>query len=383
MPIMAAETGDAGYMARAVALARRGWYGTPPNPRVGCVLVRDGTVIGEGWHARAGDAHAEVNALRDAAARVGGARGATAYVTLEPCRHSGRTPPCTDALIEAGVSRVVAGMTDPNPLVAGGGLRALAAAGIEVASGLLAADCEALNPGFSTRMRTGRPRVRVKLAASLDGRTAGADGESQWITGEAARADVHRLRAESGAVVTGTGTALADDPSLTVRLPADEAPGGRWRQPLRVVLDSRLRLPPTARMLGLPGRTLVFTAAAAGRNWDALAVAGAELRRVPVSDQGLDLTAVLRSLATEDEINDVLVEAGPVLAGALVAAGLADELVLYVAPSVIGDGGRGLLHLPGVTRFADRRSLAITDIRAVGDDWRIVARPAGTSATDR
>lgn len=361
-------------MERAVELARRGWYDTPPNPRVGCVLVRDGEVVGEGWHARTGDAHAEVNALRDAEARAGGARGATAYVTLEPCSHHGRTPPCADALIEAGVARVVVGARDPNPKVAGTGIEALAAAGIEVTEGVLEDECRALNRGFELRMRTGRPRLRVKLAMSLDGRTAGADGESRWISGEAARADVHRLRAESGAVLTGTGTVLADDPSLSVRLPEAEAPAGAWRQPLRVVLDTRLRLPPTARLLSLPGRTLVFTAAAAGPDWDALAVAGAELRRLPEAAGGLDLEAALRRLA-EEEVNDVLVEAGPVLAGAFVTAGLADELVLYVAPSLIGDGGRALLHLPDVARFADRLAVRVTDVRQVGDDWRIVAQP--------
>jgi diaminohydroxyphosphoribosylaminopyrimidine deaminase/5-amino-6-(5-phosphoribosylamino)uracil reductase len=365
--------GDLEYMERAVELARRGWYDTPPNPRVGCLLVRDGEVIGEGWHARTGDAHAEVNALRDAGARAGGGRGATACVTLEPCRHYGRTAPCVDALIEAGVARVVVGARDPNPRVAGGGVEALKAAGIEVVEGVLEAECRALNPGFEMRMTAGRPRLRVKLAMSLDGRTAGADGESRWITGEAARADVHRLRAESGAVLTGIGTALADDPSLTVRLPPEEASGGEWRQPLRVVLDTRLRLPPTARMLGLPGRTLVFTAAAAGGSWDALAVAGAALRRLPEADGGLDPGAVLRALA-EEEINDVLVEAGPTLAGALVGAGLADELILYVAPSLIGDGGRALMHLPGLARFADRLSLRIVDVREIGGDWRIISR---------
>lgn len=369
---MKSGMGDLEYMKCAVELARRGWYDTPPNPRVGCVLVRDGEVIGEGWHARTGEAHAEINALRDAEARAGGARGAGVYVTLEPCRHHGRTPPCVDALIEAGVARVVIGMRDPNPKVGGGGIEALAAAGIEVTEGVLEDECRALNPGFEMRMAHGRPRVRVKLAMSLDGRTAGADGESRWITGEAARADVHRLRAESGAILTGIGTALADDPSLTVRLPADEAAGGDWRQPLRAVLDTRLRLPPTARMLGLPGRTLVFTAAAAGAGWDALTVAGAELRPLPEAPGGLDLAEMLRTLA-EEEINDVLVEAGPVLAGALFSAGLADELVLYVAPNLIGDGGRALLHLPGLTRFADRLVLRIADIRQVGNDWRVIA----------
>lgn len=369
---------DLEYMKRAIELARRGWYDTPPNPRVGCVLVRDGTVIGEGWHARAGDAHAEINALRDAEARAGGARGATAYVTLEPCNHHGRTPPCVNALIEAGVARVVIGTRDPNSKVGGGGVEALTAAGIEVTENCMSAECRALNPGFETRMTRGRPRVRVKLAMSLDGRTAAADGESRWITGEQARADVHRLRAESGAILTGIGTALADDPSLNVRLPEDEAAGTEWRQPMRVVLDTRLRLSPTARMLGLPGRTLVFTAVAAGPEWDALTVSGAELRRLPEAPGGLDLTQALRTLA-EEEINDVLVEAGPVLAGGLFAAGLVDELVLYVAPSLIGDRGRSLLCLPEVTRLADRLPLRIGDVRAFGDDWRIVAYPVTES----
>ncbi len=367
---------DARHMARAIGLARRGWHGTPPNPRVGCVLVRDGEVIGEGWHAAAGKAHAEVNALEDARARAGGAAGATAYVTLEPCSHYGRTGPCTGVLIEAGVRRVVAGMIDPNPQVAGNGLATLQAAGIDTESGVLENDCAALNPGFVCRMRYRRPRVRLKMAASLDGRTAGADGQSQWITGPAARDDVHRLRAESGAVMTGIDSVLADDPSLNVRLPGD------WRQPLRVVLDTRLRLPVTARMLGLPGRTLVFTAAPAGPAWDALAVAGAALERVPAGTGGLDLAAVMAGLA-EAQINDVLVEAGPTLAGAFLEAGLVDELVVYLAPSIIGDGGRPLLAMPGLTRFADRRALSIVDMRAVGGDWRVTARPADTADPGR
>lgn len=356
-------------MARAIVLARRGWYSTPPNPRVGCVLVRDARVIGEGWHQQAGGAHAEINALRDADARAGGAAGATAYVTLAPCSHHGRTPPCTRALIEAGVARVVIGMRDPNPQVADHSVAALEAAGVEVATGVLVDDCGALNPGFVSRMIRGRPRVRIKLAMSLDGRTAGADRESRWITGSAARDDVHRLRAESGAVMTGSGTALADDPSLTVRLDGD------WRQPMRVVLDSRLHLTPTATMLSQPGCTLVLTTAEADPTWDALAMAGAEIRHVAPGEGGLDLAAVLRILADE-EINDVLVEAGATLTGAFLAAGLVDELIVYVAPTLIGDAGRGLVTLPGVNAFADRRPLEIAEVRAVGDDWRITARPA-------
>lgn len=245
-------------MARALRLAERGLYTTDPNPRVGCVLVRDGHVVGEGWHRRAGEPHAERNAL---AAAGDAARGATAYVTLEPCSHHGRTPPCTQGLIEAGVARVVAAMSDPNPLVAGDGLAMLHEAGIETQVGLLEADAEVLNPGYLQRMRHGRPYVRCKLAMSLDGRTAMASGESQWITSEAARRDVQLLRARSSAILTGIGTVLADDPSMTVRLPADELFGvdsdDYLRQPLRVVLDTRLRTPPRARMLNLPGRTLL------------------------------------------------------------------------------------------------------------------------------
>lgn len=358
-------------MANAASLARRGWYTTPPNPRVGCVLVRDGQVIGEGWHAAAGGAHAEINALRDAQQRFGGAQGATAYVTLEPCCHHGRTPPCTKALIQAGVTQVFVGMQDPNSLVAGAGVRELQAAGIDVQTGLLAADCAALNAGFITRMTQGRPRVRLKLAMSLDGRTAAANGQSQWITGQAARDDVHRLRAESGAVLTGIGTVLADDPSLNVRLPENDDQA--WRQPLRVVLDTHLRLPPGARMLGLPGRSLVLTAAPAGAHWDALAVTGAELRQLPIAGAHLNLHEVMRLLAAE-HINDLWVECGATLAGALVTAGLVDELLLYMAPSLIGDAGRGLLELPGAKTLDERVALEINDIRAVGRDWRISAR---------
>lgn len=355
-------------MARAIALARRGWYGTPPNPRVGCVLVREGHVIGEGWHAQAGGPHAEVNALRDAWANSASALGATAYVTLAPCCHHGRTPPCTQALIDAGVSRVVIGMGDPNPEAGTHSEHQLGAAGVAVTTGVLETDCRDLNPGFVLRMTQGRPRVRVKLAMSLDGRTAGADDQSQWITGGAARDDVHRLRAESGAVVTGSGTALADDPSMTVRLE------GEWRQPLRVVLDSQLRIPASARLFSQAGRSLVLTAAEPGSAFEMLTTAGAEVRQVARGDHGLDLHAVRQQLADE-QVNDVLIEAGPTLAGAWLDAGLVDELIIYMAPTLIGDGGRGLMTLPGVTTFAERQSLAITDMRAVGDDWRVTARP--------
>ncbi len=367
---------DVRHMARALQLAERGRYTTDPNPRVGCVIVRDGRVVGEGWHRKAGEPHAERIALAAAGAA---ARGATAYVTLEPCSHHGRTPPCADSLVEAGVARVVAAMQDPNPLVAGAGLARLRAAGIEVTAGVLEPAAQALNPGFLRRMVSGRPYVRCKLAMSLDGRTAMASGESQWITGADARRDVQRLRARSSAVLTGVDTVLADDPSLNVRLAPAELPGVETldylRQPLRVVLDSRLRTPPTARLLGLPGRTLVVCAApAAARAADALRAAGAEVLAV-AGDGRPDLGAVLAALARR-EVNEVLVEAGPTLAGAFAAAGLFDEIWLYAAPHLMGDGARGLFHLPGITAMRQRLPLQIEDVRMVGRDLRLRLRPA-------
>ncbi len=365
---------DHGWMARALRLARRGLYTTDPNPRVGCVLVDGGRVVGEGWHARAGEPHAEVHALRAAGER---ARGATAYVTLEPCSHHGRTPPCADALAEAGVARVVAAMTDPNPLVAGEGLERLRAVGIEVESGVLQAQAEALNPGFVSRMRRGRPWLRCKLAMSLDGRTAMASGESRWITGAAARADVQRLRARSSAILTGIGTVLADDPSLNVRLSADALYGVEpVRQPLRVVLDTRLQMPASARLLGLEGETLVLTANQDVAARAALEAAGAEVVQVAARDGRLDLRAVLALLA-QREINEVLVESGPTLAGALLGAGLIDELVVYMAPHVMGDAARGLFRLPGLDRMADRIALEWADVRRVGTDLRLTLVPGG------
>ncbi|BAZ93582.1 pyrimidine deaminase [Thiohalobacter thiocyanaticus] len=363
-----ADADDIRYMSRALQLARRGLYTTDPNPRVGCVLVKDGEIVGEGWHERAGQPHAEVHALRAAGAR---ARGATAYVTLEPCSHHGRTPPCSEALIGAGVDRVVAAMQDPNPQVAGEGLARLEAAGIVTESGVLASESAALNPGFIQRMRNGRPWVRCKLAMSLDGRTALASGESQWITGPAARADVHRLRARSSAILTGSGTVLADDPSLTAR--PDGMDDSELLQPLRVVLDTRLTLAPTAKLLSQPGQTLVLTASDDAARRQALEAAGAEVAVLPVRDDRLDLPAALRLLG-ERELNEVMVEAGPTLAGAMLQAGLVDELIIYMAPQLLGDAARGLFHLPGLATMADRVALTIEDIRAVGPDWRIRAR---------
>ncbi len=364
---------DHRHMARALQLAARGLYTTDPNPRVGCVLVRGGEVVGEGWHERAGEPHAEIHALRAAG---GQARGATAYVSLEPCAHHGRTPPCAEALIDAGVARVVAAMEDPNPQVAGQGLRMLRGAGIEAEAGLLQAQAEALNPGFVKRMRTGRPFVRCKLAMSLDGRTAMASGESRWITGPAARADAHRLRARSSAMLTGIGTVLADDPSLNARL-GDDTP---VQQPLRVVLDSRLRLPVTARMLSLPGRTIVCCAGGADpARAGALQAAGAEVIELGAEPGRVSPAAVLDFLGREG-VNEVMVEAGATLNGTLLAAGLIDELVVYLAPHLMGDAARGLFHLPGLEHMRERIGLTITDIRAVGQDWRLTAGIQGPGA---
>lgn len=358
---------DYRFMARALTLARRGLYGTDPNPRVGCVLVREGEIIGEGWHQRAGEPHAEVNALNAAGAL---AHGATVYVTLEPCCHHGRTPPCTDALLKAGISRLVAAMPDPNPQVAGRGLAILRDAGVTVDCGLLEAEAQALNPGFIQRMTTNRPFIRVKLAMSLDGRTALASGESQWLTGAAARQDVQRLRARSSAILTGIGTVLADDPSLNVRLP--EA----TRQPLRVILDSGLRTPPTARTLRLPGSVLIFTAVADPAIQAPLRATGAEIIVVPCAEHGLDLRAVMAEFARR-ECNEIHVECGPTLAGALLQAGLMDELVIYMAPLLLGDKARGLFQLPELTRMSERMELEILEMRAVGRDWRVTAQVVG------
>jgi diaminohydroxyphosphoribosylaminopyrimidine deaminase/5-amino-6-(5-phosphoribosylamino)uracil reductase len=360
-------------MARALRLAARGLYSTEPNPRVGCVLVRDGEVVGEGWHRQAGGAHAERVALEAAGER---ARGACAYVTLEPCCHHGKTPPCTDALIEAGVARVVAAMQDPNPLVAGNGLNLLRAKGVAVEVGLLESPARALNPGFCKRMATGLPFVRCKLAASLDGRTAMASGESRWITSEDARRDVQLLRARSSAIVTGIGTVLADDPSLSVRLLASELPGlvgdEAVRQPVRVVVDSRLRLPPEARLLGLPGTTLIACVSHHPERGARIEAAGGRVRVFAGSAGRVELESLFRYLGRED-INEVLVEAGPTLAGAVLRAGLIDELILYLAPHLMGDEGRGLFQLPGLAHMADRIPLEIRDLRRVGPDIRITA----------
>lgn len=366
---------DHRQMARALRLAERGLYSTDPNPRVGCVITRRGELVGEGWHRRAGEPHAERLALTAAGPA---ASGATAYVTLEPCAHHGRTPPCAEALIEAGIARVVAAMSDPNPLVGGQGLARLREAGVRVEVGLLQAEAERLNPGFLKRMREGLPYVRCKLAMSMDGRTAMASGESRWITGEAARRDVQRLRARSSAIVSGIGTVLSDDPSMNVRMtPAelgvDEA-DAETRQPVRVVLDTRLRTPPRARLLTLPGQTLIVCGQGAPEETEAeLRAVGADVLRQPQLGGRIDLSHLLRDLAARG-INEVLIESGATLAGRALRDGLVDELIVYVAPHLMGHQARGLVELDGLDEMADRLSLRFEDVRRVGDDLRVVLR---------
>ena len=443
---------DRRHMARALDLARRGLYSTGPNPRVGCVIARGGRVVGEGWHRYAGEPHAEIHAL---AAAGGDSRGATAYVTLEPCRHTGRTGPCTRALIEAGVAKVVAAMPDPDPRVAGRGFAELAEAGIEVETGLMEASARSLNRGFVSRHERGRPWVRCKLAATLDGRTATATGESRWITGEAARADVHRLRARADAVLTGIGTLLSDDPRLDARVEDVRAEDARMEDartedtgclappmqpPMRVIVDSRLRTPPAARALSAPGTVLIATIGGAGATGDigtlgggrttgddgaegpvgggitresghilaatsggaaaegsivggiagelgdtlaatagaararALVEAGVEI--VPLPDVGgrVSLPALMAVLAGRG-VNEVHTECGPTLAGALLESGLVDEIVVYLAPALLGDAARGMFTLPGVAAMRDRLRLEITGVARLGADLRIDAVP--------
>ena len=354
---------DHAFMARALALTELGRDTATPNPSVGCVIVKHGRIVGEGWHERAGEPHAEARAL---AACDGAAEGATAYVTLEPCAHQGRTGPCTDALIAARVARVVAALEDPNPVVAGQGAGRLRASGVRVDVGLMASEAEEAHRGFLARMRRGRPWLRIKAAASLDGRIALANGESRWITGEAARRDVHALRARSCAMLTGIGTVLRDDPELTVRhVPCR-------RQPARVLIDSHLDVSPGARILQ-GGSTLVLTVSEDAAKREALEAAGAEVVRVAGEGRKTDLHAVARLLA-ERQFNEVTVETGTKLMGSLLRAGVVDEIVLYVAPRIIGDSGQGLFALPEFARLEETLQPRIVDVRSVGEDLRLTLR---------
>jgi diaminohydroxyphosphoribosylaminopyrimidine deaminase/5-amino-6-(5-phosphoribosylamino)uracil reductase len=355
-------------MARALQLAERGLFTTHPNPRVGCVIVRGEEIVGEGWHQKAGGPHAEIHALQQTGEQ---ARGATAYVTLEPCSHHGKTPPCADALIDAGIARVVIAMQDPNPQVAGSGIARLQAAGIKVTVGLLESEAAALNPGFILRMREGRPFVRCKMAMSLDGRTAMASGESQWITGSDARDDGQRLRARSSAIMTGVGTVLADDPQMTVRIEGTEV-----RTPLRIVLDPHLSTPISARILQGDAPTLIVTAVEEPGIQQQFEEAGIEVISVPGHSETINLPALMLILA-EREINEIHLEAGATLSGAMLREGLIDELNIYMAAKLMGSGARALFNTPGLDLLADAVNLEIVDIRPVGADWRIRARIKG------
>ena len=354
---------DHEFMGQALDLAGRGLYTTTPNPRVGCLIVRDGTIVGAGWHEKTGMPHAEVLALKEARDR---ARGATLYVNLEPCSHHGRTPPCVEAIIPAGIKRVVAAMQDPNPKVAGAGFSLLRAAGIAVEQGLMEGEARELNIGFVARMTRGRPWVRMKIAASLDGRTALANGRSQWITGEPARRDGHRWRARACAVLTGFGTVRDDDPQLNVR--GVDTP----RQPLKIVVDSKFETSPSARLLQ-EGKTLVVGAVNDEKRIAALKAAGAEAVMIPNDSGKVELFKLMEELARR-ELNEIHVEAGTKLNGSLLQAGVVDELLVYLAPSVIGDSGRGMFSLPELTELSRSTALKIREVERVGEDLRILAR---------
>jgi len=355
------------HMQYAIRLAKKGRYTTDPNPCVGCVIVNDGKVVGEGWHMRAGEPHAEVNALKQAGSN---AKGATVFVTLEPCSHTGRTPPCAEALIAADVKKVFVAMVDPNPLVAGEGLKKLEAAHIEINSGLLESQARALNLGFIKRMESNRPFVRVKLAMSLDGRTAMASGESQWITGDAARNDVQFLRAESSAILTGIETVLVDNPSMNVRLSAQELEVDLIRQPKRIVLDSQFRMLSDVNITSSDDKCIVYTTV----NVDNKNQYPFNIEKIDTHDKQIDLHALMKDLAKK-EVNMLHVEAGSVLCGALLKNDLVDEIIIYMAPHIMGDSARGLFHLPELEQMKDRVSLKINDVRAIGNDIRITAEP--------
>jgi diaminohydroxyphosphoribosylaminopyrimidine deaminase/5-amino-6-(5-phosphoribosylamino)uracil reductase len=368
---------DHQWMQKALALAEQGRYSTRPNPAVGCVIVKDGRLIAEGWHVKAGEPHAEVLALAQADKE---AKGATAYVTLEPCSHFGKTPPCANALVASGVSRVVIAMQDPNPLVAGKGIEILRQAGIVVDVGIEQEQAQALNKGFIKRMKIQRPVVRVKLASSVDGKTAMASGESVWITGNEARQSVHLMRAQHGAIVTGIGTVLADDPQLNARLSVEvmteKGLTPELCHPIRVVLDPNLSMPLDAKMLSLPGKTLLMTSSLAveqNRKYaDQLIEQGAEIVAVQSDEERLDLQSVLEYLAQEEQVNDVMVEAGAIVAGAFIEAGLVDELHWYLAPHLMGHQGKPLVMLPSLHTMQDRIELVTQSVQPLGRDFHFV-----------
>ncbi len=368
-------------MARALRLAERGLWTTHPNPRVGCVIVREGEIVGEGWHEVAGEPHAEIHALRKAKDK---AAGATCYVTLEPCCYHGRTPPCTDALVKAGITRVVIAVMDPNPLVSGKGVEQLLKAGMIVDTSVLGSEAEQLNLGFFTRMRYGRPYVRCKMGMSLDGRTAMASGESRWITSKEARSDVQALRARSSAIMTGAGTVLADDPLLTVReeeLPTHlPKPATTLKQPLRVVVDAHLSIPLNARLLSQPGQTVIFTASHTETITELLKKTGAHVIYMPNRDGQIDLRTMCDKLAKDYEVNELFMETGATLAGAMLRVGLIDELVIYLAPILMGNKARPLFYLPDLQMLSQKIPLEIVDIRAIGTDWKITVHPKMTPA---
>ena len=352
---------DHRFMARALQLAALGLYTTTPNPRVGCVIVKHGQIVGEGWHQRAGMPHAEIHALAMAGET---ARGATVYITLEPCSHHGRTPPCAEALVNAGVARVVAAMRDPNPLVAGQGIQMLTLAGIRAEVGLMENEARELNPGFISRMTRHRPWVRLKTASTLDGKTALANGQSQWITGEAARTDVQKLRARACAIFTGSGTVLADNPRMTVRdVNLD-------REPLRIIVDSQLRTPVNAAILP----ALIACHSADPKRRAALELAGAEIIELPCEAERIDLAALLQSLAQRG-VNELHVEAGAMLNGALLAAGLVDEWIAYVAPMTVGNDARDLFNLAPLESLEHAARFRLADVRQIGSDLRLTLLP--------
>jgi len=356
---------DERFMSMALDLARRGQYTVHPNPAVGCVVVKGNEVVGQGWHQRAGEPHAEVRALEDAGEQ---AQGATLYVTLEPCSHTGRTPPCADAVIRSGVSRVVIACEDPNPLVRGRGLSALQGVGIEVVTGICNADAINLNRGFFKRMSCNMPYVVLKVAASLDGRTAMPGGESQWITGEESRRDVHRLRALSSSVLTGIGTIKADDPALTVRHVKTS------RQPERVVLDSQLSISPQARIFDDSGKVYLFTATSANRGLKLEGISNVEIISCPNQAGRVDLVEMLKACAKR-QMNMILIEAGPCLAGSFLRQGLVDELVVYLAPDLLGSDALPMFELPGIARMSDKVQMDMIHMERYGSDLKLVLMP--------